>query len=413
MSKAKPRKMTFTDLALSRLTCPNDGQEVVWDGGTKGQLGLSVLLSSGGVKSFRCTYRLHGRTMTYKIGRVGELDLGKARERVRQDRAAAADGRDPRAVQTTDMTFEQMVDEFITKRCKPRQRTWDQTERILKHNCADWLKRPVASIMKREVIALLDEAVADNKPYKATITRAWLRTMWRWAFRRDMVVSPLIDSIDLEFQKRKRDRVYSPDEIVATWRAAEQLASSQSPLERQEGAYMKLLILLAPRKTSLAALRWQHLDKDLTVWTTPFDLTKSRRSDDGERTYITPLPALAQRILKGLPRTHERAFPLLSLHQRADDILGYSSVNLRKKLVNRGAPADLGFHAWRHCVASWLKQNGHSPWERSLVLNHSASGVTEGYSHGVPFDLKLQLLQEWSDYVEGLITPHGATAVLR
>jgi hypothetical protein len=59
-----------------------------------------------------------------------------------------------------------------------------------------------------------------------------------------------------------------------------------------------------------------------------------------------------------------------------------------------------------------LKQQGHSTWERAQVLNHSSAGITESYSHGTALALKLQLLQKWSDHVEGLVTPSGA-AMLR
>jgi hypothetical protein len=46
-------------------------------------------------------------------------------------------------------------------------------------------------------------------------------------------------------------------------------------------------------------------------------------------------------------------------------------------------------------VATWLEKQGHSEWERGLVLNHSDSGVTAGYSHGYPLDRKRELLEKW------------------
>jgi hypothetical protein len=54
----------------------------------------------------------------------------------------------------------------------------------------------------------------------------------------------------------------------------------------------------------------------------------------------------------------------------------------------------------------------HSEWERGLVLNHSGSGVTAGYSHGHALDLKRELLDKWAKHVEGLVSPSGA-ALLR
>ena len=82
------------------------------------------------------------------------------------------------------------------------------------------------------------------------------------------------------------------------------------------GSYVKLLVLLAPRKTALAGMRRSDLDDidNPTLWTTPFELTKSKKSASKKRVYLTPLPALAQRIVKGLPKGGERLFPTLRIH---------------------------------------------------------------------------------------------------
>jgi len=75
-------------------------------------------------------------------------------------------------------------------------------------------------------------------------------------------------------------------------------------------------VLLAPRKTALAGMRRSDLDDidNPTLWTTPFELTKSKKSASKKRVYLTPLPALAQRIVKGLPKGGERLFPTLRIH---------------------------------------------------------------------------------------------------
>jgi hypothetical protein len=57
--------------------------------------------------------------------------------------------------------------------------------------------------------------------------------------------------------------------------------------------------------------------------------------------------------------------------------------NLRKAKRKISAPS----HAWRHTIATWLQNKGHSEWEIALILNHSGSDVTAGYSHGYPVEL--------------------------
>ena len=58
---------------------------------------------------------------------------------------------------------------------------------------------------------------------------------------------------------------------------------------------------------------------------------------------------------------------------------------------------------------SWAQTQGRSKDEVALVLNHRGTGVTVGYSHGAPIKLKLELLTEWADHIEGLVQPEGVS----
>ena len=401
--------MTFTELALTRLKPPRQGQRVYWDTGTKGQLGLSVLVSAGGTKTYRATFQLEGQHISVKLGRVGELDLAEAREKTLDYRKQAAQGKDPRkpAKDPAKVLYEDVVGQFIEHYAKPRQRTWDQTERVLR-NCTSLLGKRIDQINKHDVRTLLRGYVAEGHPYKAAVARAWLKKLWRWAAEEDYVTSPIMEAVSLNYQKRKRDDwVFSDDEIKATWRAADKL----SPVE---GAYIKLMILLAPRKTALACLRKSHLDDpdNPAVWVTPLQLTKSRKTTD-KRQYLTPLPGLAQRIIKRLLKgDDDRLFPGFPVHETEGGQPTFYGVDLKRKLIEQGAPASFRYHAWRHTIATRLQSN-HSEWEIGMILNHASSSVTAGYSHGYPLDLKRKLLEEWAAHVESLVQPGEGVAVLR
>jgi integrase len=409
-NRRPPRRTTFTELSLARQRPPKVGQKLYWDTGSKGQLGLSVLMSAGGTKTFRATFQLHGEPISAKLGRVGEMDLGTARERTREYRKLAASGIDPRKPkhqvnQEGNATlFETVVDKFIEEYAKPQQRTWDQTARILK-NCTPLLKTPMVTITKDQVRDMLRGYIAAGKPYKAAITRAWLRKLWRWRAEEEEDFASNAMQFSIKIEKRERDRVYSDAEISATWNAANQL----DPIE---SAFIKLLMLLAPRKTALACMRRSHLDDadHPTLWTTPFELTRSRKTSSKKRVYLTPLPALAVRIIKGLPKgVDDRMFPGLRVHETEAGALIFEGIPLKCRLIEHGAPADFGYHTWRHTIATFLENAGYPEWERGLVLNHSGSGsVTAGYSHGHPLQLKRKLLEEWADHIEGLVQPKGA-----
>jgi len=331
------------------------------------------------------------------------MTLEQARQQVRDDRKLVEKGIDPRQPVAAQQpgavdSFGYVVGQFVELYCKPNQRTWQDTQRVLTKNCATLLDRRMADITRKELYALLDRFVADGHLYKAKVTHAWLRTLYRWAVKREHIAASPMEGVDKPQGRRKRTRWFKDDEVVACWRAAEQL----SPVE---GAYVKLLMLLAPRKSALAGMTRADLKFDdsnnPTTWVTPFELTKSRKTAE-QRTYTTPLPPLATRILKGV--------------LRADSELVFSGLRtskaLKAGLVAHGAPADFMFHTWRHTVATFLETAGRSEWERGLVLNHSGNGVTAGYSHGSPTDLKRELLCLWADHVQGLVRPQGA-ALLR
>jgi hypothetical protein len=282
--RAKAKKMTFTELALRRLRVPKEGQKVVWDSGTKGQSGLSVLMSSGGTKTFRATYNYGGAYISTKIGRVSEMDLIEARAKTFELRKLAASGIDPSKPRRANKTvYEDVVAQFIEHYAKPRQRRWDQPERVLL-KCTPLLGRDVTTITKQELRELLRGYVGEGKPYKAQTAFSWLKTLFKWAAQEDLVTSSPMEAVTIEIERRERDRVYSDAEIVATWNAA-------SKLDPIESAYTKLLILLAPRKTALACLRRSHLDDptDPKVWTTPWEFVKGRKRSAKKRVYVCPL----------------------------------------------------------------------------------------------------------------------------
>src|SRR5215203_5888935 len=111
--RAAANTMTFTDLGIRRLNVKKQLEEanakrrklglkeinqlLIWD---EGQKGLSLLISSGGTKTFRATYKLNGEWITTALGRFGEMvpdadlkkenvQIGRARELVADYRAKA------------------------------------------------------------------------------------------------------------------------------------------------------------------------------------------------------------------------------------------------------------------------------------------------------------------------------------
>jgi integrase len=198
-------------------------------------------------------------------------------------------------------------------------------------------------------------------------------------------------------KSKRRERFYSSEELKAIWTAADRLPKA-------EGSYVKLVCLFALRRDELAKARWSEFDDQLTLFTVPAERVKLKASAKLEKrpVYRVPIVPLAQRILRGLPRDGEPVFP------------GLNAARIAARIVEAGGPKDFLLHVFRHSIATWLENNGHSEWERGLVLNHSSgSSVTAGYSHGYALDLKRGLMQKWADHIAGLVSPAEGITLLR
>jgi len=118
------------------------------------------------------------------------------------------------------------------------------------------LSRPLTQIVAlyrytgeliRSFIKRHDECEIVAGAAKADNARAWLKKLWRWAYQEEIIDAPVMDRLKLDLPKKTRDRVWSSDEIKAIWKAAEALTP-------QEAAYVKLIVLLAPRKGAAAGM---------------------------------------------------------------------------------------------------------------------------------------------------------------
>jgi integrase len=333
------------------------------------------------------------------------MPLAEARRRCSEARGLAREGKDPRAGDPAKSgSFETVLKDWVAREQIGRRKNKSalKTQSFLLSSCAALLERPVAAIQYSEIEKLLDSirdgdgAGQEPRPAAAIRIFAHLRDFFNWCSRREGPVqrSPM-EGMPRPATPTARDRVYTDAEIRAIWRAADKL-------DRQEGGYVKLILLLALRREELAQAKWSEFDnaEAPTLLTIPFERTKGKQTRK-PLTYLVPLPPLATRIIRSLPRHDDpRVFGRIDFQR------------LKGALVAAGAPADFRLHTGRHTVATWLQNAGKNEWERALVLNHASSGITAGYSHGHSTNLKRKLLEEWADYVERLVQPSPGVSVL-
>jgi integrase len=409
---------------------PADSRREIADAGKPG---LYLVIQPSGRKSWAVRYRYKGQSR--KLTFEGFPSLPKARELAQEALGALADGKDPASLKkaarnTPSDRIEDVFADFMTKRVKEkrlgrpiRESSKVETARllglkrdpdgnwiarvpkagVLKH----WSGRDVLSITRRDVIHVLDSRVAEGAPVGANRTLAALKTFFGWCVGRDIVPTSPCDHIDDPSPEGRVERTLSDAEIVAMWRAAEELGFPY-------GNMAQLLAIVGQRRDEVRKAVWPEFTLSDAMWKVP-----GARTKNGYEHHI-PLSDLALKIIKGLPRIKSKGGWLFTI--TAD--VAVSNLARRKRRLDeamlrhlRKADPDATLTPWRlhdlrHTFKTWMQKERIPKDVRNAVQNHWAGDMDEHYGHHTYEKEKRDALDRWARYVESLLSGQAETNVI-
>ena len=205
-------------------------------------------------------------------------------------------------------------------------------------------RRPIGSIARRDVIALIDKKIASGAEVQANRVLARLKTLFGWAVEKDRITANPCDGLKPPTKERARDRVLSDLEIGAFWTATGELDWPFGPLFR-------LLLLTAQRRDEVATIEWAELDLEKRLWSLPREKAKNDQGHDVHLSaqaldILGPLPRVAgglvfstngRTAVSGFSRAKERLDALMRKRSGERSSLGYSTTcGGRRRPVWRG-----------------------------------------------------------------------------
>jgi integrase len=353
--------------------------------------GLSVRIQ-GKARSWVVWYQAHGQRRRMKIGDVGDaMSLKEARRTAGGIVNGAREGKDAlaeRAVRKAKAadTFGAMVQMYLARRAKPRQRprTYAETERYLLKRWAPLHDRPLDAITRRDLASRMEQIRTGHGPGAAEKARVYLGMAYSWAMKQGL--ADLNPALGLESTPaNKRERVLSEAELRAVWNACGPLGDF--------GAIVRTLMLTGGRRDEIAGMAWAEIDADKALWTLPAERSKNRREHE------VPLSRQALALIEGRPG------PFLFGRDGRTPFSGYSKAKERLDKALGDMPG-WTLHDIRRSVVTGMAERGIDPHVIEAVINHVSGhkgGVAGIYNKATYRPQKAAALQRWADWLEAVV----------
>jgi integrase len=362
-------KTKLTERAVARLKPPASGRLDVWD---QTLPAFGVQLRATGRRAWIIAVRRPGKTTTsrIKIGDSTTMPLAKARARAQElmRDPSAIEEPEPEPVEpepgeidpdslTADSPISAVIAGFILRDQKPRNRSWKASEQILRYDLAAWYQRPLRSIMRTDVIKVLDRVLDRGRPRAANLLLAHIKRMFNWTIERGLIETSPAAQVKPPSPRSERDRVLTNTELYEVWHGCDRLGWPFGPL-------IQLLMLTAQREGEVATMRWADLDLGAATWTLSASQTKASRA------HLVPLSRAAVGILKTLPRLGDFVFPA-NRTGNARPVSGFSKVKVRLDKIC-GVEGWV-FHDLRRTTATAMARLKVPPHVTEKILNRRSA----------------------------------------
>lgn len=336
-------KLRLTDIAIKRLSAPDQGQVTYWDDANPG-FGLRCSTKS---KSFVVMYGEKRRLKT--LGRYPEFSLSDARKVARRFLAESDDL--PEANGPAPILFEEAKQRFLAH-CMSRNKertVKDYTRLLNRHFELSGYLDEVTRVQTMKVVSNLSRTPSEQ--HHALVA---IRTMMNWCVEVGLIESSPVPRIKLK--TKSRERVLNDKELFSVYRRA-----LETPYPY--GSIIQLLILTGQRRGEIAALRRSWISDEILTF--PAGFTKNKRE------HRLPLSSMALKIIDGLPDTGDLLFPARGKPEKPFNGWGRCKARFDAYLPF----SDYTLHDLRRTFSSNLARLSVPIHVTEKILNHASGSI--------------------------------------
>jgi integrase len=243
-------------------------------------------------------------------------------------------------------------------------------------------------------VARILEWIRDRCGLKATVNKVQktISGVFTYALNAGDIKGHPLAGMALLIDERERERALSIDELIAVWRACDNLGP-------EAAGGVKLLILTAQRRSEVSGLRRREIVDNGATWLLP----ASRRKQDnkrGKKDHAVPLSAAARAVIAAMPEW---------INPDDDHVFGVSGRRpysgwrkAAKKLQQVAALKEpWTIHDLRRSVSPLWGDELNAPWEIvQRALGHSLKsklGETSRYDRSPRWGEVRKLYEAWGE----------------
>ncbi|MCX7099629.1 MAG: tyrosine-type recombinase/integrase [Methylococcales bacterium] len=369
------------------------------------------------VPLWRFRYRFAGKQRVMNIGTYGQVSLADARKLVKDLNARVALGHDVAAekqdrkadavakieAKNNALTVGQLADEYFNNRILGQ---WKHPN-IVRARIENDIKPNIGALAVEDVKPshidmMLKTIIKRGAPTMANDVLRWTRRLFDYAIKRHRLQynpTSAFDLSDAGGKETARSRALTQADLVALFDAMR----NTKGFTQINIISVKLLLMLAVRKSELIGARKSEFDLAAALWHLPAERNKT------ESAITIPLPRQAVEALETLHRLSESSEWLLPARKAQDRMLPHiheNTLNVALAKVKPNMPTVEAFciHDFRRTARTHLAALGIPSHIAERCLNHKIKGIEGVYNRHDYLDERREALKLWANLLESCET---------